>query len=92
MKRTNILFITFLLHLHSLHAFYIDGDNRTVTAQGADIRTSDSSQTEVLECGDSTELAEGGQVGISSPVSRYLHYSTIYTIYTIYTLSTLSRW
>ena len=85
MKRTNILLIPSLLH--SLHAFYIDGDNRTVTAQGADIRTSD-----VLECGDSTELAEGGQVGISSPVSRYLHYSTIYTIYTIYTLSTLSRW
>ena len=67
MKKSNILFIPFLLH--SLTAFYIDGDNRTTL--GADIRTSDSSQTEVLECGDSTELAEGGQVGISSPVSRY---------------------
>ena len=80
MKRTNILFIPFLLH--SLTAFYIDGDNRTVTAQGADIRTSD-----VLECGDSTELAEGGQVGISSPVSRYIHYLYyLYYLHTIYTI------
>ena len=69
MKKSNILFIPLLLH--SLTAIYIDGDNRTVTTVGADIRTSDSSQTEVLECGDSTELAEGGQVVISSPVSRY---------------------
>ena len=91
MQKSNILFIPLLLH--SLTAIYIDGDNRTVTAQGADIRTSDSSQTEVLECGDSTELAEGGQVGISSPVSRYLHYlyylhtiNIINTIYTIYTI------
>ena len=72
MKRSSILLVPLLLH--SLTAFYIDEDNRTVTTLGEDIRTSDSSQTEVLECGDSTELAEGGQVGISSPVSRYQYY------------------
>ena len=76
MKKSNILLIPLLLH--SLHAFYIDGDNRTVTKQDAYIKT-----TEVLECGASTELAEGGQVVISSPVSSYLHY-----LQTIYTLST----
>ena len=85
MKRSSILLVPLLLH--SLTAFYIDEDNRTVTTLGEDIRTSDSSQTEVLECGDSTELAEGGQVGILNQVSRYLHYLYyLYYLHTIYTM------